>query len=168
MKKYLAAQDPAETKKQLVGQLNRFTRYYNTERPHRGLGRRTPITAFEAREKAGPIGPRIEAAGYRIRHDKVRPFRFGDAAPQGQAPSHRGGLPLRGVAGHHARRRPRHQDLGHRRFAPTTPHARYEHGLPADPLKGRAGVYDVLKQLSPMSRDITFAAPTGFEPVSPP
>ena len=71
MKKYLAAQDPAETKKQLVGQLNRFARYYNTERPHRGLGRRTPITAFEAREKAGPIGPRIEAAGYRIRHDKV-------------------------------------------------------------------------------------------------
>jgi hypothetical protein len=51
--------------------LNRFARYYNTERPHRGIGRRTPITAFEAREKASPIGPRIEAAGYRIRHDKV-------------------------------------------------------------------------------------------------
>ena len=26
---------------------------------------------WSAREKAGPIGPRIEAAGYRIRHDKV-------------------------------------------------------------------------------------------------
>jgi hypothetical protein len=51
--------------------LNRFARYYNTERPHRGVGRRTPIAAFEAREKAGPIGPRIQAAGYRIRHDKV-------------------------------------------------------------------------------------------------
>jgi transposase InsO family protein len=71
MKKYLAAQDPAETKKQLVGQLNRFARYYNTQRPHRGVGRRTPITAFAAREKVGPIGPKIDAAGYRIRHDKV-------------------------------------------------------------------------------------------------
>ena len=48
MKKYLAAQDPAQTKKQLVGQLNRFARYYNTERPHRGVGRRTP---------SRPLGP---------------------------------------------------------------------------------------------------------------
>ena len=62
----------AETKKQLVGQLNRFVRYYNTERPHRGVGRRTPVTAFTAREKAGPIGPKIDAAGYRIRHDRSR------------------------------------------------------------------------------------------------
>ena len=55
MKKYLAAHDPAETKKQLVGQLNRFARYYNTERPHRGVGRRTPVNAFGAREKVGPL-----------------------------------------------------------------------------------------------------------------
>ena len=48
-------QDPAETKKQQVGQLNRFARYYNTERPHRGIGRRTPITAFAAGEEVGPI-----------------------------------------------------------------------------------------------------------------
>ena len=71
MKKYLAKQDPATTKKLLQGQLNRFAEYYNTERPHRSLGRRRPVEAFGAREKAGPIGPRIEAAGYRIRHDKV-------------------------------------------------------------------------------------------------
>jgi transposase InsO family protein len=71
MKKYLAKQEPATTKKLLVGQLNRFVEYYNNERPHRGIGRRRPIEAFGAREKAGPIGPRIEAAGYRIRHDKV-------------------------------------------------------------------------------------------------
>jgi transposase InsO family protein len=72
MKKYLAKQDPATTKKQLVGQLSRFGDYYNTERPHRSLGqRRTPLSAWEAREKAEPIGPRIEAAGYRVRHDKV-------------------------------------------------------------------------------------------------
>ena len=30
-----------------------------------------PIEAFGAPEKPGPIGPRVEAAGYRIRHDKV-------------------------------------------------------------------------------------------------
>jgi transposase InsO family protein len=71
LKKYLAKQEPATTKKLLQGQLNRFVEYYNTERPHRGIGRRRPIEAFGAREKAGPIGPRIEAAGYRIRHDKV-------------------------------------------------------------------------------------------------
>ena len=71
LKKYLAKQDPATTKKLLQGQLNRFVDYYNTERPHRGIGRCRPIDAWNAREKAGPIGPRTEAAGYRIRHDKV-------------------------------------------------------------------------------------------------
>ena len=71
LKKYLAKQEPATTKKLLQGQLNRFVEYYNTERPHRSLGRRTPLEAWSAREKVGPIGPRIEAAGYRIRHDKV-------------------------------------------------------------------------------------------------
>lgn len=71
LKKYLAKQDPATTKKLLQGQLNRFGTYYNTERPHRGIARRPPLDAFKAREKVGPIGPRIEAAGYRVRHDKV-------------------------------------------------------------------------------------------------
>lgn len=71
LKKFVAKQEPATTKKLLQGQLNRFVEYYNTERPHRSLGRHTPLEAYNAREKAGPIGPRIEAAGYRIRHDKV-------------------------------------------------------------------------------------------------
>jgi transposase InsO family protein len=71
LKKFVVAQDPAETKKQLQGQLNRFVSYYNTQRPHRGIGRRIPLEAWRAREKAGPIGPKIDASGYRIRHDKV-------------------------------------------------------------------------------------------------
>jgi transposase InsO family protein len=71
LKKFIAKQEPATTKKLFVGQLNRFVEYYNTERPHRSLGRRPPLEAWSAREKAGPVGPRIEAAGYRIRHDKV-------------------------------------------------------------------------------------------------
>jgi transposase InsO family protein len=71
LKKYLAKQEPATTKKLLQGQLDRFCAYYNEVRPHRSLGRRTPLEAYGARTKAGPIGARIEAAGYRIRHDKV-------------------------------------------------------------------------------------------------
>jgi hypothetical protein len=71
MKKYLDKQEPATTKKQLVGQLNRFVDYYNTVRPHRAVGRRPPQVACEARVKAGPRGPKIDAAGYRIRHDRV-------------------------------------------------------------------------------------------------
>jgi transposase InsO family protein len=71
MKKYVAKQDPATTKKQLQHQLDRFVTYYNTVRPHRAIGRRTPAEAFAARDKSHPLGPKIDAAGYRVRHDKV-------------------------------------------------------------------------------------------------
>jgi transposase InsO family protein len=71
VKIYLAKQDPAATKKQLQGQLDRFVTYYNTIRPHRSIGRHTPVEAFVAREKSHPRGPRIDSAGYRVRHDKV-------------------------------------------------------------------------------------------------
>jgi hypothetical protein len=71
LKKFLARQDPAHTKKQLQAQLDRFAAYYNQTRPHRALGRRTPAAAFAAREKAYPTGPRIDATGYRVRHDKL-------------------------------------------------------------------------------------------------
>jgi hypothetical protein len=69
--KFLARQDPPATKKQLQAQLDRFTAYYNQIRPHRAIGRRTPAAAFAAREKAHPTGPRIDATGYRVRHDKL-------------------------------------------------------------------------------------------------
>lgn len=71
LKKFLAKQDPVSTKKQLQAQLDRFVAYYNEVRPHRGIGRRTPISAFNAREKAFPCGPKIEVHGYRVRRDKV-------------------------------------------------------------------------------------------------
>ncbi len=71
VKRFIAAQDAATSKKQLQHQLDRFVTYYNEIRPHRGIGRRTPAEVFAAREKATPSGPRIEAAGYRVRHDKV-------------------------------------------------------------------------------------------------
>jgi hypothetical protein len=71
LKKFLSKQDPAQTKKQLQGQLDRFVAYYNDVRPHRGIGRRTPASVFRAREKAYPTAPKIDVAGYRVRRDKV-------------------------------------------------------------------------------------------------
>ena len=71
LKKFLAKQDAPQTKKQLQAQLDRFVAYYNGVRPHRGIGRRTPLDAFGAREKAYPRGPRIDCNGYRVRHDRV-------------------------------------------------------------------------------------------------
>lgn len=71
LKRFLAKQDPATSKKQLQHQLDAFVTTYNTVRPHRALRRRTPADAFTARERAYPTGPRIDCAGYRVRHDRV-------------------------------------------------------------------------------------------------
>jgi transposase InsO family protein len=71
LKRYLAKQQPATTKKQLQRQLDTFVAAYNHVRPHRALARRTPADAFTAREKAHPVGPRIDTLGYRVRHDRV-------------------------------------------------------------------------------------------------
>ena len=71
LKKHLAKCDPPQTKKQLQAQLDAFVSYYNETRPHRAIGRRPPIEAFGAREKAGPSRPIIDCAGYRVRHDKI-------------------------------------------------------------------------------------------------
>jgi transposase InsO family protein len=70
LKKWLARQPPAATITGLQAQLDWFTRYYNTTRPHRALGRRTPATAWAARPPAGP-GGLAAATHYRIRHDRV-------------------------------------------------------------------------------------------------
>ena len=69
-KKWLAAQPPAATLGQLQRQLDRFRRYYNTVRPHRAIARRTPATAYAARPKATPAGPRL-SPHYRVRRDRA-------------------------------------------------------------------------------------------------
>ena len=69
-KKWLAAQPPAATIAELQKQLDAFRRYYNTVRPHRALGRRTPAEANAARPKAVPAGPVIDPH-YRVRTDRV-------------------------------------------------------------------------------------------------
>jgi transposase InsO family protein len=70
LKKFLAKQPPATTLEELQEQLDRFRDYYNNIRPHRALGGRTPLQAFEARLKAKPATA-IEKPRYRVRRDKV-------------------------------------------------------------------------------------------------
>jgi transposase InsO family protein len=69
-KKWLAAQPAAATIAALQRQLDRFVDYYNTRRPHRALGRRTPMEAYLARPKAIPTGIKIPAH-YRVRNDTI-------------------------------------------------------------------------------------------------
>jgi transposase InsO family protein len=72
MKAFLAKQDPAATIAVLQTQVDRFLTYYNETRPHRACGRRPPIVAFEARDKARPSGPKIVlGAGVRVRRDRI-------------------------------------------------------------------------------------------------
>ena len=71
LKKYLAKQAPAKTNAELQVQLDRFVHYYNNVRPHRALGRRTPLQAFNDRVKAGPVKAADTDTYFRVRNDKV-------------------------------------------------------------------------------------------------
>jgi transposase InsO family protein len=72
LKKWLTRQKPAATIRALQAQLDRFTAHYNTARPHRAIGRRTPIQAYTARIKATPAGPRLTLPAHcRVRHDAI-------------------------------------------------------------------------------------------------
>jgi len=72
MKKHLAAQRAARSVPALQTQLDGFVAYYNTVRPHRALGRKTPAAAFRARTKAKPAQAPVKVTPHcRIRQDKV-------------------------------------------------------------------------------------------------
>ena len=70
MKKFLAKQD-INSPKQLQRQLDRFVEYYNEERPHRGIGRKTPASVYDAREKAVPSPSFVKVGERRLRFDRV-------------------------------------------------------------------------------------------------
>ena len=70
LKKWLKAQNQAPTIPDLQKQLNSFARIYNTERPHRAIGRKTPNTAYNALPKAEPTKELFNQI-WRVRHDKV-------------------------------------------------------------------------------------------------
>jgi transposase InsO family protein len=70
-KKWLRTQPRAKTVAGLQRQLDRFRDYYNNERPHRALRRRTPAEAYHTRPKAVPTGTPILDTHYRVRYDKI-------------------------------------------------------------------------------------------------
>ncbi len=71
LKRWLTRQPAAATVTQLQAQLDAFRACYNTQRPHRALGRRTPAQAYAARPKATP-GHRLTLPAHaRLRRDRV-------------------------------------------------------------------------------------------------
>jgi len=70
LKRFLCRQDAAVDLPALQAQLDRFVATYNTARPHRSLGRRTPAAVFDAKVKATPA-PRAGATHFRVRRDRV-------------------------------------------------------------------------------------------------
>jgi transposase InsO family protein len=72
LKKWLAKQRRARSLGELQTQLDWFRSYYNTERPHRAVGRRPPISAFMARPRAVPSRPGfVLPPHYRVRRDRI-------------------------------------------------------------------------------------------------
>lgn len=70
-KKWLSHQPAAQALPELEAKLDWFRGYYNTTRPHRALGRRTPQEAFEGRPKAVPTSGLIVPSHYRVRQDRI-------------------------------------------------------------------------------------------------
>lgn len=70
LKRYLARQRPAGTVAGLQRQVDRFVGYYNDERPHRSLRRRTPREVFDSQVKAYPRHGDPDTH-YRERKDRV-------------------------------------------------------------------------------------------------
>jgi transposase InsO family protein len=71
LKKWLAAQPRAATLAELQAQLNTFTSYYNTRRPHKSLPHQAaPAAAYAARPKAAP-GDRAADTHDRVRRDII-------------------------------------------------------------------------------------------------
>lgn len=73
LKLWLGKQPPAKTLPELQTQLDRFHTIYNEQRPHRALGRQTPLQAYNATLKATPLATSL-GAHYRIRYDTVDQF----------------------------------------------------------------------------------------------
>lgn len=69
LKRWLRAQPRPATLTDLQELLDEFAHWYNHDRPHRSLGRRTPATAYHALPKATPATP--AEPEWRTRTDKV-------------------------------------------------------------------------------------------------
>lgn len=72
LQNWVARQPRAATITDLQTQLDTFTSYYNTQRPHRGIDRKTPDTAWHARPRAIPTRQGIRISEhFRVRKDRV-------------------------------------------------------------------------------------------------
>ncbi len=73
LKRFLRQQTPAASLAEVQFQLDAFAVYYNHRRPHRALGRQTPMSVFNLRIKARPsLQP--APVDHRVRRDKIDPF----------------------------------------------------------------------------------------------
>jgi transposase InsO family protein len=70
LKNWLRHQNPAHTIEQLQHLINQFVQEYNTDRPHRSLGRHTPAQKYNALNKDKPH-PTTLTSEPRVRYDKV-------------------------------------------------------------------------------------------------
>lgn len=70
LKQWLAARPPAADLPALQQQLDTFRTWYNTQRPHRALHRRTPDETYTATPKAVP-SPYAHPVGSTIRTDRI-------------------------------------------------------------------------------------------------
>jgi len=70
LKRFLAKQAPPISIAHLQTQLDTFRTYYSQRRPHRALGGRTPLVAWNARLKAHPA-PIAAPTLFRVRLDKI-------------------------------------------------------------------------------------------------
>lgn len=71
LKNWLSTRPPARSIRTLQAQLDSFASYYNHQRPHRALDRRTPAEAYNARPKATPLPAPIIDPHSRVRRDRV-------------------------------------------------------------------------------------------------
>ncbi|MBK0420288.1 transposase [Leucobacter sp. CSA1] len=69
LKKYLA-HHPTRTMTELQETLDQFRQFYNQDRPHRALGRKTPGFAYELIPKAAPATPE-DPGVWQVRYDIV-------------------------------------------------------------------------------------------------
>lgn len=71
LKKWLRRQPLANSIDELQAQLDTFSAYYNHERPHRGIGRVTPIERWTATPPAINPGVAIPASGPNRQHQSI-------------------------------------------------------------------------------------------------
>ncbi len=132
LKRYLDAQEPAQTLPALQGQLDRFVHYYNDIRPHRALDGRTPLQGLQHTHQGQASRREARHALPRQRRQGRYP-RQGEPALHEQAPPHRARQSSHGTPGQAPHRRSEHpRDRPRRRANPRT-HARPHTRLPATP-----------------------------------